>query len=104
MATRDPRKTFIVLTIASLCISLCGCQGLEYHDIYMHALGGAAVGAIVGNQSDECAAGAAVGAAIFATGELLDQIDDLPKERKIEEAAEEVAKGDDLLRRTHWRR
>ncbi len=99
MATRGPRKTFVVLTIVSLCISLCGCQGLEYHDIYVAALVGAAVGGIVGHQSDECEAGVAVGATVFAVGELLSQIDDLPREKKkeVEEAAEEVARGNDLL-------
>jgi len=97
MATKCRRKTFIVLTIASLSISLCGCQGLEYHDLYVAGIAGAAVGAIVGHQSDECAAGAGIGAAVFATGELLSQIDDLPQQREVEEAAEEVAKGNDLF-------
>jgi len=97
MATKCRRKTFIVLTIVSLSISLCGCQGLEYHDLYVAGIAGAAVGAIVGHQSDECAAGAGIGAAVFATGELLSQIDDLPQQREVEEAAEEVAKGTDLF-------
>lgn len=97
MSTRI-RNVFVVAVLASMCIALSGgCQGLEYHKIYMTALGGAAIGAIVGHQSDECGAGAAVGAAVFAVGELLHQIDDLPKEKKLEEAAEEVARGDSLL-------
>ena len=97
MATKYMRKTFTVLAIVSLSISLCGCQGLEYHDLYVAGIAGAAVGAIVGHQSDECAAGAGIGAAVFATGELLSQIDDLPQQREVEEAAEEVAKGTDLF-------
>lgn len=92
------RRVFIIGILVVVSISLCGgCQGLEYHKIYMTALAGAAIGAIVGHQSDECGAGAGVGAAIFATGELLHQIDDLPKQKKLEEAAEEVARGDSLL-------
>ena len=97
MATKYMRKTFTVPAIVSLSISLCGCQGLEYHDLYVAGIAGAAVGAIVGHQSDECAAGAGIGAAVFATGELLSQIDDLPQQREVEEAAEEVAKGTDLF-------
>ena len=102
MVVTGPKNALTILAAVSLCISLCGCQGLEYHDIYMTGLAGAAVGAIVGYQSDECAAGAAIGAALFATGELLDQIDDLPdeEEREIEKAAEEVARGEDLLSRS----
>jgi hypothetical protein len=103
MLSKGARTTFTTLILASLCIWLCGCQGLQYHDIYMSAAGGAAVGAIVGHQSDECAAGAAIGAAVFATGELLSQIDDLSDKdkREIEEAAEEVARSGAPLPRSY---
>jgi hypothetical protein len=68
---------------------------LRYHNIYMAAAGGALIGAIVGHQSDECGAGAAIGAAAFATGELLRQIDNL-QEKELEEAANAVARGEYL--------
>lgn len=89
-------KTLVACILLSFVALSGGCQELKYHRIYMTALGGAAIGAIVGHQSDECGAGAAVGAAVFAAGELLHQIDDL-NERKLEEAAEEVSSGDSLL-------
>jgi hypothetical protein len=95
------RRPLISLVVMLLCISLCGgCSGLKYHRIFMAGLGGAAVGAIIGHQSDECAAGAGVGAAVFAAGELLHQVDDL-KERDVKKAAEEVAQGTDLLSPTY---
>jgi len=85
-----------VLLIAVLLVSLCGgCSGLKSHKIYQAALCGAAIGAIVGYQSDECENGALVGAAVFAVGDLLHQLDDL-SEKKLEEAAEEVARGNPL--------
>jgi len=86
-----------VLLIGALVVSLCGgCSGLKSHKIYQAALCGAAIGAIVGYQSDECENGALVGAAVFAVGDLLHQMDDL-SEKKLEEAAEEVAKGNSVL-------
>ncbi|MBN2133065.1 MAG: hypothetical protein JW741_26430 [Sedimentisphaerales bacterium] len=85
-----------VLLIAALMVSLCGgCSGLKSHKIYQAALCGAAIGAIIGHQSDECENGALLGAAVFAVGDLLSQMDDL-SEKKLEEAAEEVAKGNPL--------
>ncbi len=97
MATGNYTRSIVMLTIVSLCISLCGgCSGLRYHNLFGAALAGAAVGGIIGHQSDECANGIAVGAAVFFTGEMLRQIDDL-KEQEVEKAAEEVAKGNHLL-------
>jgi len=97
MSTRV-RRVFTIITLVSVSISLCGgCQDLKYHRIYMSAIAGAAIGAIVGHQSDECGAGAAVGAGVFAAGELLHQIDDLPKQKKLEKAADEVARGESLF-------
>jgi hypothetical protein len=92
------RGIFVVAILASVCVVLSGgCRNLEYHKIYMTGLAGAAVGAIVGHQSDECGAGAGVGAAVFAVGELLHQVDEMPREKKMEKAADEVARGDSLL-------
>jgi sugar (pentulose or hexulose) kinase len=99
------RKVFILLIVVSLCAALCGgCSGLKYHNIYMAAAFGAAVGAIVGHQSDECAAGAGIGAAAFAAGEFLRQVDELDeqKEKEVEKAAKEVARGDALLDSPLW--
>ena len=80
-----------VLAILSLAIFLCsGCSGLKYHPIWKHALGGAVVGLIIGHQSDEDGAGAALGAAVFAGGETLRQLDQQSK-KDLEEAAEAVA-------------
>lgn len=97
MATGRYRRSIVMLIVVSLCISLCGgCAELKYHRLFGATLCGAAVGGIIGHQSDECEAGVAVGAAVFFTGELLRQIDHL-NEEEVEEAAEEVAQGDPLL-------
>jgi hypothetical protein len=86
-----------VLLVGILAASLCGgCSGLKSHNIYQAALLGAGVGAIIGHQSDECENGALLGAAVFAVGDLLSQWDNLPEKEKVEEAAEEVAKGNPL--------
>ena len=104
MATR--RNVLAILIMASLCLTLCGCSELKYHKLFDAALIGGAIGGIIGYQSDECPAGIAVGAAVCATGELLHQIDDIGerKEREIEEAAEEVARGDSLLNSAYGQR
>ena len=95
------RKAFITLIIVSLCVGLCGgCESLRYHNIFVAGVIGAAIGGIVGHQSDECPEGIAIGAGVFAAGELLRQIDEQNKER-VEEAAEEVSKGNDLLGPAH---
>ncbi len=94
---KNYRKVFTPLIIVALCLVLCGgCEGLKYHHIFVAGVIGAGVGGIVGHQSDECPAGIAIGAAVFATGELLHQIDHLNKE-KVEDAAHEVSTGNDLL-------
>jgi len=85
-----------VLLIGVLAAFLCGgCSGLKSHNIYQAALCGAAIGAIIGHQSDECENGALLGAAVFAVGDLLCQLDKASEE-KLEDAAEEVAKGNPL--------
>lgn len=101
MATGSYRRSIVMLIVVSLCISLCGgCAELKYHNLFAATLCGAAVGGVIGHQSDECANGIAVGSAVFFTGELLRQIDDL-KEEEVEDAAEEVAKGNHLLAPTY---
>jgi len=99
MVIASHRKSLVGLMVLLVGISLCGgCSSdLKYSEIFGAGLCGAAVGAIVGHQSDECGAGAAIGAAVFATGDLLHQIDEFNAKKKVEKAAEEVAKGDSLL-------
>jgi hypothetical protein len=97
MATSH-RRFLIGLVVLLLGVCLCGgcSEQLKYHEIYMSGVAGGVVGAIVGHQSDECGAGAVIGAAVFATGDLLCQTDRI-NERKVKEAAEKVARGDSLL-------
>ncbi len=101
MATMSHRRLLIGVMAVLMCISLCsGCSDLKYHRVFMAGVTGAVVGGIVGHQSDEDKAGVAVGAALFATGDLLCQIDKL-NEKKVKEAAEEVARGTNLLNSTY---
>ncbi len=103
MAMVSHKRAFIGLAVLVVVMSLCGgCSELKYHEIFGAGLIGAGVGAIVGHQSDECGAGAAIGAAVFATGDLLKQVDDLNEKKKMEKAAEEVAKGSSLLDQIQW--
>jgi len=103
MAMASHRRPLVSMVVVLMCMSLCsGCSGLKYHRIFMSGVAGAVIGGIVGHQSDEDAAGVAVGAALFATGDLLFQIDDLNEKKKVEEAAEEVARGDSLLDHMRW--
>lgn len=98
MAPVSCRKKWVGLVAVALAavFLFSGCSGLRYHRLFAATLVGAGVGGIIGHQSDECANGIAVGAAVFFTGELLRQIDDL-EEQEVEKAAEEVAKGNHLL-------
>ena len=83
-------KMVVALLLVSLTLSACGCSGFTYHSIYTSALCGAAVGAVIGHQSDECENGALLGAAVFAAGDVLSQLDRQSK-RKLEDAADEVS-------------
>jgi len=83
MAMASHRRPLVSMVVVLMCMSLCsGCSGLKYHRIFMSGVAGAVIGGIVGHQSDEDEAGVAVGAALFATGDLLFQIDQLDEEKK----------------------
>ncbi len=84
MKTTFLRTPMVYALIVALGLSLCGCsEGLKWHPVYNAALIGGVVGVIVGHQYDEDCQGAAIGAAIGATGCFLKQVDELA-------AAEEV--------------
>ncbi|MHC4434166.1 MAG: hypothetical protein ACYTBS_20160 [Planctomycetota bacterium] len=97
MKTRN-RKTSVAITlVGSLVLSACsGCNSdsngggrLKLHPIYESALWGAAIGAIIGYQSDETGEGAALGAAVFGVGTLLQQTDKMPDEQEEDEHEEQ---------------
>ena len=91
------RTPVLLLLTISLVLSACGgCGGnssndgrLKLHPIYESALWGAAIGGIIGYQSDETGEGAALGAAIFGIGALLEQTDKMPDEQREEKEEEE---------------
>lgn len=89
----------VIVLVASLVLSACGgCHDdgggrLKLSPIYQSALWGAAIGGIIGHQSDEAEEGAALGAAVFGIGELLQQTDkmhDKKREHKHEDQEQEV--------------
>jgi hypothetical protein len=104
MKTKTQHESITIMLIVSLVLSACGgccsdCGGhrgdLKLHPIYESALWGAAIGAVIGHQSDEAGNGAALGAGVFALGALLKQTDRLPpkpkeKKRERDEEAQEV--------------
>ena len=91
------RTSVVIVLIGSLVLSACGgCSSdssgsgrLKLSPIYESALWGAAIGGIIGYQSDEAGEGAALGAAIFAVGALLHQTDKMPEERREDKHEEE---------------
>ena len=97
-----PRTPVLLLLTISLVLSACGgCGGnsshdgrLKLHPIYESALWGAAIGGIIGYQSDEAGEGAALGAGIFGIGALLEQTDKMSdkhrEEKKEDEDEQEV--------------
>jgi len=97
MNTRNLKTPVAITLVGSLVLSACsGCSSdgngggrLKLHPIYESALWGAAIGAIVGYQSDETGEGAAVGAAIFGVGTLLQQTDEMPDQRKEQDQQEQ---------------
>ena len=73
---RTPYKTPVIVALVVLSLVLCGCnEELRLHPIYHEAITGAVIGGIIGYQSREEGEGAAIGAAIFGIGELLEQLD-----------------------------
>ncbi|MHC4120193.1 MAG: hypothetical protein ACYSWO_22090 [Planctomycetota bacterium] len=91
MKTRIHQKSVVTILIVSLVLSACGgCSSddggnsgrLKLSPIYESALWGAAIGGIIGHQSDEAANGAALGAGVFALGALLKQTDKMPPKPK----------------------
>ncbi len=78
MRTRFSRTLVICTLVGVLCLSVCGCnEDMKWHPVYEAALIGGVVGLVVGHQYDEDCQGAAIGAAIGATGCYLKQYDDL---------------------------
>ncbi len=92
MRNREKTKTVVIALIASLLLGLgsgCCCENthndcgpLKLHPVFQAAITGAIVGGIVGYQSHEEGEGAAIGAGLFAVGELLQQGDKLHREKK----------------------
>ncbi|KPK45272.1 MAG: hypothetical protein AMJ65_00310 [Phycisphaerae bacterium SG8_4] len=90
MKTRNRKTSVAIALVGSLVLSVCGgCSSdssgggrLKLHPIYESALWGAAIGAIVGYQSDETGEGAAVGAALFGVGTLLQQTDKMTEQQE----------------------
>lgn len=89
------KNSVVIVLFVSLVLSACGCcndggKRLKLSPIYQTALCGALIGGIVGHQSDEAAAGAALGAAVFGVGELLNQTDRMPHKEKEHKKKDEV--------------
>ena len=97
MKTRNRRISVVIVLIASIVLSACGgCSSdssgsgrLKLSPIYESALWGAAIGGIIGYQSDEAGEGAALGAGIFGVGAFLQQTDKMPEQRREDEHEEE---------------
>ncbi len=97
MKTRTQQASVVIVLIVSLVLSACGgCSSdssgggrLKLSPIYESALWGAAIGGIIGYQSDEAGEGAALGAAIFGVAALLKQTDKMPEERREDKHEEE---------------
>lgn len=84
MKKRFLRTLVVCILTGILGLSLSGCgEGIKWHPVYNAALIGGVVGAVVGHQYDEDCQGAAIGAAIAATGVYLEQYDDLASAENI---------------------
>ena len=74
-------KTPVIIALVVSLLALGGCgEGMKASSIYGASLTGAVVGGIIGYQSHEEGEGAAIGAALFGIGELLDQLDKISDE------------------------
>jgi hypothetical protein len=102
MKTQNRKTSVLIVLVVSLVMSACGgcsssCDScgsdrLKLSPIYESMLWGAAIGGIIGHQSDEAGNGAALGAAVFGVGALLKQTDKMPdqsKEPKLEREDEQ---------------
>ena len=79
MKREKSKKTqifLILITITMFFGAGCG-EGMKMKPIYNSAIFGGIVGGIVGHQYDEAGVGVAIGASVFALGEILSQADDL---------------------------
>ncbi len=107
MKMRTQQTSVVIVLIVSLVLSACGgCSSdsngsgrLKLSPIYESALWGAAIGGIIGYQSDEAGEGAALGAAIFGVGALLQQTDKMPQERR--EHKHEDKEGQEVVIQIH---
>ncbi len=80
MKTINGKTRFFLAIIAVSLLFNTGCgEGMKWKPVYNSAMLGALVGGIVGHQYDETGAGVAIGASVFALGEILDQSDKLSK-------------------------
>ena len=97
MKTRNRKTPVVTVLVGSLVLSACGgCSSdssgggrLKLSPIYESALWGAAIGGIIGYQSDEAGEGAALGAAVFGVGALLKQTDKMPDQHREDKQEEE---------------
>lgn len=84
MKTKNSTKTQIIMILIALVLLLntgCG-EGMKWRPVYDSAMFGALVGGIIGYQSDETEEGIALGASLFALGEVLKQSDEHPSPQK----------------------
>ena len=75
IAKKTSSHLLTMILLGSILLTGTGCQDIDASTVYHKALFGALVGVIVGHQSNEDGAGAAVGAAIFGVEGLLEEID-----------------------------
>ena len=96
MRNRKKTKSVAIALIVSLLMGLgsgCCCENnydncgdFRLHPVFEEAIKGAIIGGIIGYQSHEEGEGAAIGAGLFAVGELLKQGDRDRHHKKREEA------------------
>ncbi len=78
MKKLNGKSRFLLALIALSLLINAGCgEGMKWKPVYNSAIFGALIGGIAGYQSDEAGAGVAIGASVFALGEILSQSDKL---------------------------